>query len=276
MDLLEKTKTNEITNFLDKLLFQYKLITGYNTYSELPKQGNIILCLSNIYHGKNYQHDMFKGLKSINYYLDSLESCIREKRGIYLWGPTWSLVDEENQLKLDLKIRKADSKEYINLEYIHSLGFNSLEECSFYNKKDLFIAEDISYEINLPVNNMSKLEELITLFTKNYSTKIFDLNGMELRKKTNKEPQWGEAWDLPVLYIEGDLNCINFNSNSIINNLNQATKVVNKVNNSEISFIIGDKYETLINSQISTVLNNFGFDSEDCLVNKPFYNALNE
>jgi hypothetical protein len=256
---LNISKIDEIVKCLDELFLNDNFITGYNIYSKLPKQENTILCFSNMYSGKEYTEDMICDLKNINYSKRIIENYIRDKKGFYEWKSDWS-IREEGKIKSNLKIRKFGEREYINLEELAN-NINFLDQ--IFEKKDKFIAEDVTSEINIPVKDKQNLKKLVDLFINNSSKFIFDKTGIKIKMR---ESYWRGAWYVPVLLIGG--NILQYESD--FPDFIKATKFFKKENGNEISFIIHKKLEELKKENYNLYLKDLGFNSEDCLANKSF------
>jgi len=248
---------------LNELCLDQKLITGYNGYFELPKEDTILLCLSNIYEGKNYEKDMIDGLKTINYNLENINDYIREKIGFYEWMNGWILIDDETKKVKNVNIKKVGSKNYIDLEeFVNKFG-NYLHNSTDYNKKDRYVADDKNLEINLPVNDEISLKKLVKLFVENYSINKFNCLGEEIG---DIECHWKGAWEIPVLLIGGDVS----KYENDFPCFRKVAKILKKENGNEISFIIHEKFEKLRNSSYFYDLIDLGFKYEYCLANNPF------
>lgn len=252
-------KFYEIINCLDDLFINEKIITGYNSYFEIPNTNELSLCLSNIYSGSEYLKCMVKDLNKLGYSHNYINKCIRSKKGVYEWKSDWNIW-KDGKLQSDLKIRKFGNKDFINLK---NLNKNIISLSDIYGINEKFIAEDESSEINISVKQEDSMFELVDLFSKKSSKFLYDEKGKTIG--FNKFC-WEEAWDVPVLLIGGNIMSYEFLFPEFI----KSVRFFKYENENEISFIIHKKFDKLKNSDYFDKLIKFGFQYEFCLANKPF------
>lgn len=213
-----------------------------------------------------YKKEMIRDLEKLKYTRNFLNNCIRNKASIFLYQAHFQIRDSKGKVFANLKIKDRTSNTYVDLRK-YSRTLENYPE--FKDAEGNLIAENLKgWEINLPFSKQEELLKVVNLFVKKTNLLLYTSS----RTQKIKYKPWRDAYKIPVLLV----GAVALQYREKLPDFREATRLILKEKNNEISFVINKRLEILRKLPHYNFLQTLGFIEEQCLANQQFIDYIDQ